>query len=239
MYQSFARRTSPLPLLVLSASFLLLLASPASRATENLPGAWLVMATSDVLGTDGSRWRYWLDAQARYFDIGSGTAQYLLRPAVGYDLGNGMSAWLGYARFRSRTAGGIYFDEDRLWQQLSWNGRKRGPGTMSLRARLEQRSLSRGDDVGVTLRLMAKYVHALGGTSRTDLIFAVEPFLDLVDTDWGGSARLSQNRVFAGFGQGLGDSVRLEAGYMNQFFFADGGEDRSNHLAILNFRVSF
>ena len=86
---------------------------------------------------------------------------------------------------------------------------------------------------------MGKYVQPLGDTGRTDLVVAVEPFLDLVDTDWGGSARLSQNRVLVGLGRRLNESVRLEAGYMNQFLIRDIGENRSNHLAILNFRVSF
>ena len=216
----------------------LVFAVPAS-ATEDNPGAWLVVATTDSLGSDNSRWRYWVDAQARYFDFGSGAAQYLVHPAIGYELNSNATAWFGYARFRTRSRSGFYFDEDRFWQQLSWTGRPVGPGRLSLRARLEQRAVSRGDDVGITLRLMGKYVQPIGKSGRTDLVLAAEPFFSLVDTDWGGRARLSQNRVFLGFGQRLSDSVRLEAGYMNQYFWNDNADDIDNHLAVLNFRVAF
>ena len=42
-----------------------------------------------------------------------------------------------------------------------------------------------------------------------------------------------------GIGRRLSESVRLEAGYMNQYLWIDEGEDRSNYLAVLNFRILF
>lgn len=52
-------------------------------ATEDYVGGWAVLTITDAIHTDSgpSRWRYWIDAQARYFDMGSGTNQYLVRPA--------------------------------------------------------------------------------------------------------------------------------------------------------------
>ena len=214
------------------------LAAPA-HSTDSDPAVWLIASTADALGDDGTRWRYSVDAQARYFDPGSGAAQYLLRPAVGYELDNGMTLWAGYARFRSRTQNGDYFDEDRFWQQVGWKPRPLGDGALSFRARLEERSVSRGDDLGITLRVMARYVQPIGTSGRTDFVFALEPFYDFVDTDWGGSSRLSQNRTFVGIGQRLNPSLRLETGYMNQYIRVDSGEDRSNHVLVLNFRLSF
>lgn len=231
-----AARAGPVAVAILTV--LATVAYP-SAAADNQPGAWLVMSTTDTLGGSGTRWRYWFDAQARYFDPGSGAAQYLVRPALGYELDGGATVWIGYARFRLRTAGGNYFDEDRLWQQANWKPTPLGAGDLSIRVRLEQRSVSRGDDLGVSLRLMGKYVQPLRDAGRPDLVLAIEPFFDLVDTDWGGSARLSQNRVFVGIGHRFNDSARLETGYMNQYLWVDSGENRSNHLAILNFRLSF
>ena len=86
---------------------------------------------------------------------------------------------------------------------------------------------------------MCKYVQQIGKSGRTDLILAADPFFSLLDRDWGGRARFSQNRVVLGVGQLFNDSVRLEAGYMNQYFWNDGVEDLDNHLAVLHFRVSF
>lgn len=212
-----------------------------ARATESAPGAWLIFSTTGPIHPDDSenRWRYWFDAQGRFFDFGSGATQYLVRPALGYQVNDRTSAWFGYARFRSRSASGAYSDENRYWQQLSWNAGEIGGGRLSLRARLEQRDVSRGDDMGVTLRLMGKYVRPLGKPSRPNLVLAVEPFINLRSTDWGASSGLAQNRVFAGLGLKLSDSVYLETGYMNQFIWVDGGQNRNNHLALANFRVSF
>jgi hypothetical protein len=42
------------------------------------------------------RWRYWFDAQLRYFDIGSGINQYQLRPGIGYTISDNMVAHAGY-----------------------------------------------------------------------------------------------------------------------------------------------
>ena len=38
------------------------------------------------------------DAQAQYFDPGSGANQWLVRPGVGYEIREGVKAWAGYAR---------------------------------------------------------------------------------------------------------------------------------------------
>jgi len=236
---NFRAATGRPAIAVLAALAAILAIDAPANATDDDPAVWLIASTADALSDDGTRWRYSVDAQARYFDPGSGVAQYLIRPAIGYELENGTTLWAGYARFRSRTQSGDYFDEDRFWQQVGWKARPLGDGALSFRVRLEERSVSRGDDLGITLRVMGRYVQPIGTSGRTEFVFALEPFYDLVDTDWGGSSRLSQNRTFFGIGQRLNESVRLETGYMNQFIWVDSGEDRSNHVLVLNFRLSF
>lgn len=225
------------PLVVLLAACIV---SPrAALATENAPGTWAIFTTTDAFQTDdgASRWRYWFDAQARYFDLGSGINQYLVRPAIGYQIGDNLRGWVGYARFRSRNRVGNVTDENRYWQQLDWTAGRWNDGTITMRARLEQRSVSSGDDIGVVLRFSTKYVRPLDRARGTQLILALEPFVDLKDTDWGGNSGLGQNRLFVGVGWQLSDTTSLEAGYMNQYIWADSGEDRINHLALLNFKV--
>lgn len=210
-----------------------------ARATDSDIGAWTIFTTTDAFQTDAgpSRWHYWVDAQARYFDIGSGTNQYLVRPAIGYDLGNNVSVWLGYARFRSRNSAGNVTDENRYWQQLGWTAGNWAGGKVTMRTRLEERSLSTGDDVGVVLRFMTKYTRPLGDDGSKSLILSLEPFVDLKDTDWGGESGLGQNRTYIGIGWRLSDRLNVETGYMNQFIFADSGADRMNHLAVVNFKL--
>ena len=215
---------------LLAAAF----ATPDAQATEDDPGIWAVTATGGRLGGQDSRWRYSVDAQARYFDIGAGINQWLLRPGVGYDLGRNVSVWLGYGRFRTRGRSGAVVDENRYWQDLVWSPRLGSGHRLSLRARLEQRSVSAGDDVGIVLRAMARYTIPVRDSSR--FFLGVEPFVDLNTTDWSGGTGLSQARLFAGFGWTLGKRMSVEAGYMQQYFKFETREDLINHLAVVALR---
>ena len=208
-------------------------------ATENDPGAWIVFSTTDALQIDGQdgRWHYWFDAQARYLDLGSGVNQWLARPGIGYEMSNNVKGWVGYARFRARNSAGDVADEHRYWQQIDWTAGKWNDGRISMRVRLEQRSVSVGDDVGLVLRYRAKYVRPIGENGSTSLIVAIEPFVDLRDTDWGGESGLGQNRVSIGFGRRFSDRLSIEAGYMSQYIWRDNAENRVNHLGVLNFKV--
>ncbi|NNL50297.1 MAG: DUF2490 domain-containing protein [Woeseiaceae bacterium] len=211
----------------------------SGAATENDPGTWITFSTTDAFQTDGqdSRWHYWFDAQARYFDLGSGVNQWLARPGIGYEINENVTAWLGYARFRSRNSAGDVSNEDRYWQQINWSAGSWNGGKVSMRARLEQRSISVGDDTGLVARFLAKYVRPIAKYQDTNLIIGIEPFVDLRDTDWGGDAGLGQNRVFIGFGRRVSDRLSIEAGYMNQYIWRDNAENRINHLGVLSFKV--
>lgn len=223
---------------LLAVCICLSLSAPA-LATKDNDGFWAIFSTTDALPSsdDNGRWLYWFDAQARYFDLGTGVNIYLVRPGLGYKLNDNVSAWAGYARLRSRNQSGAVIDEDRYWQQLSWTAGRWNDGTLSMRTRLEQRSVSSGDDTRVVLRFLAKYVRPIGTDGKRYLSMGVEPFFDLNDTDWGGKSGPGQNRTSIGVGWRISDKLSIEAGYMNQLIWVDGGEDRVNHLGTLNFKV--
>ena len=214
-------------------TLLLLLESPVAHGVENAPGAWAIFSTTDSF-SEGGRWRYWFDGQARYFDIGTGFNQWLARPAVGYELDNGLRIWLGYAHLRTRGRSGSVFDENRFFQQVDWRAPEWHGGSLALRARLLQRSVDIGEDTSLLLRVMARYDYPLSN-GRT-FIFSAEPFFDLRDSDWGGKRGFRQSRVFAGVGFPVGDHWTFETGYMNQYVVLDNAANRSNHLATINFR---
>jgi hypothetical protein len=215
------------------------IASDPARATDSDEGLWTVVSTNGAFhhGAEASRWRYTFDAQARYVDIGSGINQYLVRPGVGFQVNDEWSAWVGYARLRSRNRAGNVSDENRYWQQLNWVARRTDSGTLSLRTRLEQRSLNTANDVRVVLRVRLHYVRPIGDNPGRYLAFGIEPFMDLNKTDWGGNTGLAQNRTTVATGWRVSDRLSIEAGYMNQFSPAETGEDRMNHLAVLHFKV--
>lgn len=214
------------------------LALPATaKAADDAVGAWTIFTTTGAFDSS-SKWRYWFDGQARYPDVGSGANQYVLRPAVGYQLDDRTSAWAGYARFRTRSASGNVVDEDRYWQQVN-RVSSTDAGTLTLRARLEQRVVETGDDTGLVLRTMARFSWPLDGNLLSSAFVGIEPFFALRDTDWGSESGFAQNRVFAGLEWRLSNSLALQTSYMHQYLWRAGAEDRSNHLAVFNFRKRF
>jgi hypothetical protein len=213
----------------------------AANATENDPGIWTIFSTTDSFPGDEapSRWHYWFDAQARYFDPGSGANQWLIRPGIGYEIRSGIKVWAGYARLRSRNSAGRVADENRYWQQVDWRAGQVLGGRVIQRVRLEQRSINTGDDLRVVLRFMTKYVRPISTDGDASLIVSLEPFFDLNDTDWGGDSGIAQNRTFVGAGRRVSSKLTLEAGYLNQYIFADSAENRVNHLAVLTIKAKF
>ena len=215
--------------------------SAVSAAADNEDSVWTVLTATDSFSADdgATRWHYWFDAQARYFDLGSGINQYLVRPGIGYEISDNLSAWVGYARLRSRNRAGNVSDENRYWQQLSWTAARWNDGTLSIRTRVEQRSLSTGDDVGIVLRVLAKYVRPVGNDGKRYVSLGLEPFIDLRDTDWGGDSGIAQNRASIGVGWRVSTQLTVEAGYINQFVWVDSGADRMNHVGVLNLKIKF
>ncbi len=225
--------------LAIAALAALYVVRPVAAADDD-PGVWLITVFSDRMPfEDNSRWRYWLEAQARYPDIGSGANQLLFRPGIGYDFSPTVSFLGGYARFRTHPASGATTTEDRFWQHVAWKFHVREQYSLTMRLRLEQRMPSTGNDTGHFLRYQLKYVRKVGADGATDFIASVEPFWDLRDTDYGATSGLSQMRAYVGFGFRLGAKSALEAGYQNQHLFLDGRPDRVNHLAMLNFKSKF
>lgn len=213
----------------------------AVSASEAETGIWAVFSTSDFMPSDRPtpRWQYAFDAQARYVDFGSGANQWLLRPAVGYRFANGVNAWVGYARVESRSASGRRVSENRYWQQLDWRAGEIADGHLTMRLRVEERSVDSGNDLGLVARFMTKFVRPFSDDPTLSFVFAIEPFVDLKNTDWGGKSGLGQNRTSIGIGWKLNQTLTLEASYMNQYIWTDQGPDRVNHLAVFNFKTKF
>lgn len=222
-------------------AFCLLAAGAPVGATEHEAGIWAIVSSAGhlPLSDDDSRWRYTVDSQYRWVDDAAGFRQYLLRPALGYALANGVQLWFGYGRFNTEPANGPSNFENRYWQQVNWRVGALGEGTLTARVRTEQRLLSTGDDIAVVARLMLRYSRPLPGAEGRYFALGLEPFIDFRDTDWGARSGVSQNRLTFGIGQPLSEHVSIEAGYMHQHFFREGAEDRSNHLATIHLRVSF
>jgi len=216
-----------------------LFASHAALAADDDHAQWLMFVTGDHFdsGIEDARWRYSFDAQYRHFERNSGAEQYLLRPAVGYDVSENMSAWLGFTYAKRDPATSPSFNEQRIWQQLSWTVTRWGKTRLTARARLQERWRSNGDDLAVTLRTRAMLTTPISADDKFNLVVAAEPFVDFRDTDWGATKGLSRLRSSVAVTMRASDHWRFEFGYLVLHGFRDNATDNREHIGYLKFQL--
>lgn len=225
-----------------SVVLLMLSSAPARSDAVQDGGFWLTIIAQGDLGPEPVRHRikWWLDGQLRLFGDSGGFGQGLIRPGLGYALGDSTSAWLGYAYIRTDPAKGSPFDEQRIWQQFFW-GPKIKVVSIDSRSRLEERFVETGSDVGVRFRQLVGARMPLDFAPRITPLIWNEVFFNLNDTDWGADAGFDQNRFFVGLGFKIRpeSGFRLDAGYMNQYIQRVGTQDLSNNLFSLTLQWNF
>lgn len=207
-------------------------------------GVWFSANTQGVLGNrcehkPGLRW--WFDGHLRYRDDSGGYNQSIIRPALGYAINSNTALWWGYAWINELPASGApSFNENRMWEQLTWSGKCNAASILS-RTRLEQRFVETGDDTGWRFRQLLKIDRPLDFQPRLSLVAWDETFFDLNATDWGQQDSFSQNRLFIGMGWKCSgkNKPKIEVGYLNQFLRRQGADDQSNHIASLNWFWTF
>ena len=207
-------------------------------------GVWFSANTQGVLGDrcaqkPGLRW--WFDGHLRYLDDSGGYNQSIIRPALGYAINPNTALWWGYAWINELpTSGAPAFNENRMWEQLTWS-RKCQRASMLSRTRLEQRFVETGDDTGWRFRQLFKVDRPLDFQPRLSLVAWDEAFFDLNSTDWGQQGSFSQNRLFIGMGWKFSgkNKPKIEVGYLNQFLRRQSAFDQSNHIASLNWFWTF
>jgi len=207
-------------------------------------GVWFSANTQGVLGDrcahkPGLRW--WFDGHLRYLDDSGGYNQSIIRPALGYAINPNTALWWGYAWINELpTSGAPAFNENRMWEQLTWS-RKCQRASMLSRTRLEQRFVETGDDTGWRFRQLVKVDRPLDFQPRLSLVAWDEAFFDLNSTDWGQQGSFSQNRLFIGMGWKFSgkNKPKIEVGYLNQFLRRQSAVDQSNHIASLNWFWTF
>lgn len=199
-------------------------------------GAWLAFfGNGDLCHSGDGRLKWWFDGHARFLDDAGGFNQSIVRPGVGWDIGNDMALWAGYGWIATSPVAGPDFDEHRFWQQWTW-APSCGRSKFLFRSRFEQRWLETGDDTGLRWRQLFRGQRELTACPSIYAVAWDELFFHLNDTDWGAEAGLNQNRVFVGFGQRFGpdNKWRVEVGYLNQAINLPGDDNRTNHIVSMN-----
>lgn len=226
-----------LELRLLAMTCLILAASSTARCQSVADGGqWTALFSQGDFAACSSPWKWWFDGHLRFLEDADGFNQSIVRPGIGWSLGEDLVVWGGYGWIHTSPLTGNDFDEHRTWQQLTWS-RGDEVRTFALRPRLEQRFLETGDDVGWRFRQLVRMQHHIPNLPRLSFVTWDEIFFHLRDTDWGAASGFDQNRVFVGFGwQHQPDSrLRTEIGYLNQTIDSPSGADRVNHILSINF----
>jgi hypothetical protein len=210
-------------------------AAPAAAQTSHDEALWV---NATVMGRVSGPLVYFAEVQPRVTDGVSRLSQVLLRPAIGYEISPTVTVYQGYAHVIEPLENGPDRNEDRLFQQVTWNVGKIGRLEVQSRTRLEQRWRSDGDGMSLRARQMMRFEYPLTpGTRRVAALGSVEGFVGLKSADWGGVTGFDQVRTFVGLEIPLPGKSTVEAGYLNQTRDAPGRGVNMAHVASLTLFV--
>lgn len=212
--------------------FLFLISFSLSFAQDSNLGNWMMYFGNKKIN---SKWNWHHEVQYRNYNAAGDLEQLLLRTGIGYNLSeqnNNFLVGYGYIHGENYIANSDdkqEIDEHRIYQQFITK-QKAGIVGIQNRFRFEQRFVE--DDFKLRFRYFLGLNIPLTNVSLEDntwyLSIYNELFLrtknDLFDRD----------RLYGGIGYKLTSSLRLELGYMNQFF-QNGGRDQLNLMAFVSF----
>jgi len=203
----------------------------ATSQESNL-GNWLIYIGNKKLN---NTWNIHHEVQYRNYDAVGDLEQLLLRTGLGYTFNERKNnILLGYGYILSENYIGdtnekATVNEHRIFQQFT---SKQNIGKLKLnhRYRFEQRFVE--DDFKMRLRYFLGFNYPLqnkeDGKSPLYLSAYNEVFLNTE------SDVFDRNRVYGGLGYKFSENLKLELGYMNQFF-ENSGRDQINIIAFVNF----
>jgi len=195
-------------------------------------GNWLIYIGNKKLN---SKWNIHNEVQYRNYNAIGDLEQLLLRTGVGYNLTeNNNNILLGYGYILSENYIGDSdnknsINEHRIFQQFTTK-QKVGKIKLNHRYRFEQRFVE--DDFKMRFRyflgLNIPFQKEENGVKGYYFSAYNEIFLNTK------TSIFDRNRVYAGIGYHVNKNMRLEAGYMNQFFETTG-RDQFNVIAFVTF----
>ncbi len=209
-------------------AFMLMLPIFAIGQDSNF-GNWLIYFGNKQFN---SKWNLHHEVQYRNYNMIGDLEQLLLRTGLGYNLAENTNLLLGYGYILSENYIGdtdekLDINEHRIYQQLITKQVIKGI-SLQHRYRFEQRFVE--DDFKLRFRYFLGLNMPLSKkeTNKYYLSAYNEIFLNTE------SSIFDRNRLYAGIGYKISNSVRMELGYMNQFF-ETSGRDQLNIITFVNF----
>jgi len=207
-----------------------LLLPSLNQAQESNLGNWLIYIGNKKLN---EKWNLHHEIQYRNYDAIGDLEQLLLRTGLGYSFKeNKRNILLGYGYISSEN----YVDEStdkktvnehRIFQQYT-SKQTVGKLNLSHRYRFEQRFVE--SDFKMRLRYFLGLKIPIKIKEKNNYYFSAynEVFLNTKSTLY------DRNRLYGGVGYNINKGLRLELGYMNQFF-KNGNRDQVNLFCFYSF----
>jgi hypothetical protein len=220
-------KSIPKPFGILALIITLIMPALGQAQESNL-GNWLIYIGNKKLD---QKWNIHHEVQYRNYNAIGDLEQLLLRTGLGYSFNeSNNNLLLGYGYILSEnyigdTEDKVSINEHRIFQQFT---SKQNIGRVKLnhRYRFEQRFVE--DDLKMRFRYFLGLNIPFKSTSAYYFSAYNEIFLNTK------SSIFDRNRVFGGIGHQLSKNIKIEVGYMNQFF-ETSGRDQINIIAFVNF----
>jgi hypothetical protein len=205
----------------------LMLPTFAQSQDDNF-GNWLIYIGNKTLN---QKWNIHNEVQYRNYNAVGNLEQLLLRTGLGFSFNKSKNnILLGYGyilseNYRNNTAEKVSINEHRIFQQFT-SKQEIGRVKLNHRYRFEQRFVE--SDFKMRFRYFLSLNIPFNQTNTYYFSAYNEIFLNTE------TSIFDRDRVYGGLGYRFSNALRLEIGYMNQFFEASS-RDQINVITFINF----
>lgn len=203
-----------------------------AQSQESNFGNWLIYIGNKKLNP---KWNIHHEVQYRNYDAIGDLEQLLLRTGLGYSFNDSKNnVLMGYGYILSENYTGnendkISINEHRIFQQFT-SKQKIGTVLLNHRYRFEQRFVE--SDFKLRFRYFLGLNIPLINNENDENSFYFSAYNEIfLNTK---TSIFDRNRVYTGLGYNLNRNIRLEAGYMNQFF-ESSSRDQFNIITFVTF----